>query len=645
VRNSAFLATVFLALCWLPFWSQHPIGVNFACLILGAVGFWHNRAGRKLAKPLGVALLLLALIVAYVSHGKLRGFESWLSVLLILCSLKLFELGTKRDIHLMYSMGLLLFVGHLLSAESILLIALVLALGIGAFLGLEYLERGDVRAIPWPSLWPLFSVGFLGALIAFFFFPRIYVGNFALGFAESMAKVGFEQSLRPGEVSELALDRTPVFRVSFDNDKIPSMEEMYWRGAVLGETDGLSWVRGRFQAISEIVPNLNSPRYAYEVTYDQSEQGAIFVLEGTASVERKGRGLFLKGPGETYRMGPMAGEKIRYHAISYEWESLPLDVSLRERYLALPEFSERMKQIATEFVQQFPDEERRMRAITESFFDRGFRYTLAPGRYPEGADIEHFMFNSKIGFCEHFASATAILARLSGIPARVVVGFQGGQYNGLGEYFLVRNMDAHAWVEAYFEGKGWKRFDPTGFLAPERLSQGAEGLRELIEREENEWGGLLRGRYRRFFSMVDMVYYQANQYFLGFDAESQQRLLRLKGSPWRTGPWLLFLSGFVICLVTAVIWWFVARAPQKSALERSYGRLQRHVKRRIGLERLASEGVLNFAIRIQEELPDSSRLLREYSQLRYGRDIAPAQIAAFALAVQKLTKQERPMRS
>src|SRR6185437_15769255 len=159
-----------------------------------------------------------------------------------------------------------------------------------------------------------------------------------------------------------------------------------------------------------------------------------------------------------------------------------------------------------------------VQAALALFHDGGFRYTLAPA--PLGRDaMDDFLFDTREGFCEHYSSAFTVLMRAAGIPARVVTGYQGGYWNALGGYLLVRNSDAHAWSEVWLAGHGWVRVDPTAAVRPQRISMGAAAAPGQLPWYQSGWLQSMRNRW-------DIVNRWWNLGVNGFDALRQRGLLK-----------------------------------------------------------------------------------------------------------------------
>jgi hypothetical protein len=284
-------------------------------------------------------------------------------------------------------------------------------------------------------------------------------------------------------------------------------------------------------------------------------------------------------------------------------------------------------------------------AVLGLFRREPFYYTLTPPLLGEQA-VDEFLFDSKRGFCGHYASAFAALMRAGGIPARVVTGYQGGTYNRFADYWILRQSDAHAWDEVWIEGQGWLRIDPTSMIAPERVDRGLTDLvapgHALTSRWQQRTTFLTDTRLR--FDALGLLW---RQRILGFDQSSQEKLLSLLHVPDPDGQKIALT--LAVCLIAGMAWltWAVRRelhVRPRDPLIRAYDRLCRRLAV-LGLPRQPHEGAEVFAARIAVRRPDLAQpvtaLCRRYSDLRYGAAPADAAIAAFVAAARRF-RPRRP---
>jgi hypothetical protein len=263
------------------------------------------------------------------------------------------------------------------------------------------------------------------------------------------------------------------------------------------------------------------------------------------------------------------------------------------------------------------------------FRTQPFFYTLTPPKLAEDS-VDEFLFDTRRGFCGHYASAFAALMRAAGIPARVVTGYQGGTYNRFADYWILRQSDAHAWDEIWIENRGWLRIDPTSMVAPERVEHGLNDIavpgQSLTSRWQQRTPWLTDTRLR-----LDALRLLWRQRILTFDQDAQLRLLGLLRIPEPDGQKLAMVLG--ACLIAGMSWltWQVRRelhVRPRDPVIRAYERLCRRLAA-VGLPRMPHEGAESYAARVAAQRPDLAdtvtALCRRYSNLRYSdlRDSAP----------------------
>jgi transglutaminase-like putative cysteine protease len=288
-------------------------------------------------------------------------------------------------------------------------------------------------------------------------------------------------------------------------------------------------------------------------------------------------------------------------------------------------------------------------SVLTMFRRGGFEYTLTPPLLSLNS-VDDFLFDTKLGFCGHYASAFVTLMRAGGVPARVVTGYQGGEWNSIRQYFLVRQSAAHAWAEVWMDGRGWTRVDPTAVVAPERLRR---GIADMMPSSLSETSRFLREV--PWLANMRLQWDAVNDWWtervVRFDFNSQSELLKWFGfdSPtWETLGWL-FAGALVAWL--AVVAWQIGRSFRSTPMDRlarAYVKLCGKLTR-AGAPREPHEGPMAYAATVASRRPDLAAsvraLLDRYAELRYGRqatpDASPA-IADFERAVSRLQVRRAP---
>jgi protein-glutamine gamma-glutamyltransferase len=242
--------------------------------------------------------------------------------------------------------------------------------------------------------------------------------------------------------------------------------------------------------------------------------------------------------------------------------------------------------------------------------------------------VDDFLFNTRAGFCEHFASAFVVLLRAMDIPSRVVTGYQGGELNQVDHFLSVRQSDAHAWAEVWLPGRGWVRIDPTAAVAPERIDSSARSavpraiLGGLVSLPANS---VLTSAFLRLRQDWEALNNRWNQWVLDYSAKRQQNLLEALGfhdTSWRmlakllAAAFAVLLAGLTLLLARQR----QARDPLQAVYERFAAVLSRHGKQRAPhegprgwRERLLAEGGAR-----PEQLRAWSEFLQLYETLRYA---------------------------
>ncbi|HSO06156.1 MAG TPA: DUF3488 and transglutaminase-like domain-containing protein [Pelomicrobium sp.] len=598
-----------------------------------ALGLWRlhlARGGRRLpSRWLLMALTVAGIGAVILGYGTVFGRSGGVALLIVLMGLKLLETHSRRDAVLLAQLGYFVVITQFLWDQTIP-VALYQMLPLTALTAtLVALSReGNVPT-------PVQALGTAGALLAqslpvmlilFVFFPRLPSPLWAIPQDSAAAVSGLSDTMSPGDLSRLSLSDAVAFRVDFRGDAPPSTQ-MYWRGPVLIRFDGRVWSApftseyrsGGFEPLDAGVD--------YTVTLEPHQKRWLFALELPATVPDKG---VLGADFQLLSKAPVR-DRIRYDMRSHvryrtdlkeaEWERL--------RALRLPdEGNPRARALAQRWRTERDDPRAIVNAALQHFRSEQFFYTLQPPLLGE-EPIDDFLFNTRRGFCEHFSSSFAFLMRAAGIPTRVVTGYQGGEFNPIGNYLIVRQADAHAWAEVWLDGEGWVRVDPTAAVSPTRIQRGIASAvpvgdpLPVLMRAEFGWLRQLRHGW-------DAAANAWNQWVLGFDDRRQRDLLRRVGlstPSWEAmGAAMLVGTGLVLLVFTVLMLWRLRQQPA-DPVQRVYARFCRKLAGR-GLARRDAEGPRDFSQRVALARPDLAvavaAISRLYMELRYGPRADPA---------------------
>ncbi|MEW6692903.1 MAG: DUF3488 and transglutaminase-like domain-containing protein [Pseudomonadota bacterium] len=615
--------------------------------LLAALGLlWHALHLRH-AIPLPNRLLLAVLMLAgtaavWLTHGGIFGRDGGASFLVLLTVLKLLESRTRRDGGLLGLLGLFLLLTLFLFDQG----PLTALWALGAFALLLGL-LGDLASPLEPpplrrrlrGLVPTMGLALPVALLLFVFVPRPAAPLFGLPQTDR-AVTGLSDSLAPGTITDLSRSEAVAFRATFAGAE-PAREQLYWRGPVFWHFDGRRWARlpdlPRPEALtmepgealleynlmlepqgSAILPALDLPVEAPE--------GTRLLLDHDLRFNRpqETRRLLALRAAPHARLDPDLPEGLRRQALQLPAGENPLLLDLGASWQGL-------------------EPRERIKAALRLFRAQGFRYTLRPPALPEQDAMDAFLFDTRAGFCEHYASAFVLLMRAAGLPARVVTGYQGGERHPDG-YWLVRQGDAHAWAEVWMKGEGWLRVDPTEAIAPERIESGLaaavpETAGELPAALRRDFGFLHRARLR-----LDGMENRWNRWVLGFDRADQRALLERLGwrGDLRLGLWATLGLGLLLfaALVLALRRWLPSRMEPAPRLWSAFEQALRPA----GVERHPDEGPRAFARRIAREHPElaqaSAGFIEAYLHWRH----APAGVSQAAVE-RALRSAERAIRA
>lgn len=622
--------------------AEHlPPWLVVLCLILHCWRAYLAYSGN----PLPLRWLLFALTVASVGgilleYRTLFGREAGVALLIILVSLKLMEMRAARDATLLIYLGCFIIITNFFYSQSIptaLYMLFTLLLILATWL---HLHTGSLPLRPRLRIAALLLLQAIPlTLLLFVLFPRVQGPLWGMP-QDAYSSSGLTDNMAPGTLSKLSLSQAVAFRVNF-RDAAPPREQMYWRGPVLWDFDGVTWRAG--MRVRSKVPQLQdkSSPFDYTVTLEPHNKSWLFALEmpdslSVAHVMTDDFQMHARRP-VTSRIRYTAKSHLSYRA---NVEEVPYQL---QRALALPpNLNPRARKLAAEWRANLRGDDAVIRAAFTRFNREGFVYTLEPPLL--GTDgVDDFLFETRQGFCEHYASAFVFLMRAAGIPARVVTGYQGGEANITGGYTIVRQSDAHAWAEVWLKERGWLRIDPTAAIAPTRLQNGLTAAipdspaLPFMARTQASW--LLKLRFN-----LDMLNHEWNQWVLGYDSERQFAFLSRLGMEdisWQKLAINLLIGVALLAGLFALLLLRHLYTRTSDAAQKLYLRFCRKLARS-GVVRAAHEGAQDFAARATTAHPQHAaaihRITASYLALRYERqpdtgDLATLrrEIAAFKL--------------
>ncbi len=647
-RSVAMLLVCLLAVLiphvpYIPAWILALVAIIFGWRLLAEYYRW------PLPGPVP-KVLLVGLVGAGITwtFGLPTGRQAGTAFLIMMMALKLLELSSRRDLLLLVFLGYFLVITHFLRSQSI-------PVAIHMFLVVWLLTTAMVqfhrlRDLDWADLKTSFSAS--GALllrslplmlVLFVLFPRISGPLWGLPEDAHAGTTGLSDEMSPGQISQLSQSTRIAFRVKFAGP-LPPARQRYWRGLVLWEFSGFTWRTGKALPQQRLDLQVSGDPVRYEVTLEPHGKDWLFALDLPYSLQEKAadqemsfrladtgkqrgsRYAYVK-PGYQLRANSIITQRRQYRVTSYpSYRTGAITRIQRQQASQLPAtIDPRIYQLANQWRQQTTTDADLVEKAMAYFNEEPFTYTLRPpllGSHPTA----EFLFETRRGYCEHFASAFTVLMRAAGIPARVVTGYLGGELNPLDNYFIVRQLNAHAWSEVWLDGRGWVRVDPTSAVAPGRIEIGLQALPEYsIAPFGIKGSATLTSMWIRLRQGWDAVNNAWNQWVLSYTPSRQQELLQyfsLDAGDWQT--MVIVLAGIIAGLLLIYASLLFRGVPVDPILA-AYNRFCHQLTRQ-GIPRPDYEGPRDYGRRILRLRPEianeTNQILQLYRRLRYSNDVS-----------------------
>lgn len=636
----AAVAVVLPLFNWLPSWV---LLLGFVCIVARLM--IHSGRWSFPHWSLRVLLVVAAGIGLWVSFNREASLNAMVALLTLGMALKLLEIYRRRDALVLLYVALFLSATVFLFEQSMLVALYMLGalhLVVAALVSVwqDPLREGMLR--PLRQAGRLLLPAFPLMLVLFVIFPRIGP-LWSVELANTAAKTGLSETLSPGDISRLTRSDELAFRAVFDTP--PAPEERYWRALVLTAFNGREWSAGtpphtQAESLQPLTPPIH-----YEIVQESSQQRWLFALD-----------LPLAAPSQaqlTSTRTLLSADEVvtrrQYALTSATRYQLALDLtpSAKAYYTQIPADSNPRTQAQVK--RWFNEVQQDVPALIELIFahyNDTFIYTLQPrslGRH----SVDEFLFQTQQGFCEHFASATAFMLRVVGIPTRVVTGYQGGEWNPAQRYLTLRQYDAHAWIEVWLEGQGWVRFDPTTAVAPERIEISAETLfsgqagfmadAAFISRvSRHSWLSTARVRY-------EALNFAWQRWVLNYHHQQQHVLQDWLGdlAAWK----LVLLLLLPASLILACVAWRLLRHKQRlDPLNRALFSLLKQLEH-FDIHRQPHETLAQLVSRIRQSHPRIAQSLhpvaQAYDRLHYGADATEILRHQLILAIRTAQQQLR----
>jgi transglutaminase-like putative cysteine protease len=517
-----------------------------------------------------VIILLLACsgcLAIAISGRELGVLLSMLHLLCFAYSLKSLELNSRKDFYQIVLLGIFILASVLIFSQSLFISFIVfclLVLNLTVLLAYFSPTQNIKKTLIKSAKAVMQSIPL--AIVLFIVFPRL--SPFWQVPSAKSAQTGLSESVTPGDIANLARSSELAFRVKFDND-IPQYNQLYWRAMVMDNFDGRTWQqsknsavnnRGNSTNITVDIPKLVGPQTRYQVIAEPSYQKWLFSL---AVVDPKSLGAnqisILPLPNYTIKSSKPISQTTSYQVTSYTAAMLNSSISDNQRLtnLHIPIGSNpRLQAQGKELKLTYPDEIQRAQAILDIIREQEFYYTLTPPAL-SGHELDQFFYQTKKGFCVHYASVFTFMMRASGVPARLVAGYLGGEYNEQSRHLSIYQYDAHAWAEIWIDNQGWVRVDPTSAVNPERIESGLSQSLQQDALFNNDLLNLHRYKHLAWVNalrlQLDSLDYQWARLVLGYSSKRQYDLLTQwfgHFRAWKIGA----IIGGALALMMLVIW-------------------------------------------------------------------------------------------
>jgi transglutaminase-like putative cysteine protease len=605
----------------LPLWVSGFIVVALAWRVL-------QNFDRVPAVPRWVLapMVVIGGVSVFAEYWTVVGRDAGLALLTVMASFKFLETRNHRDLLILIFLCYFLIATHFLFSQSILTAVLMLITLIVITTTLITINQRDERVsiverFKISSRLVALSIPLM--LILFILVPRIPGPLWGITNEQRGGVTGLSDTMSPGKISNLIRSNEVAFRVEFKTE-VPAQNKLYWRGPVMASFNGRRWYQSKRQIIDRFNITVFEDPVEYTVTLEPNGEHWLLALDIPTqlvddSVLTADYQLTSKNEINDLRRYTMKS-RLDYHVglqepTDYLQLTSSFPVENNPRTIALG------KQLAL----RYENPEDIVQHALDMFRDQGYVYTLQPPILRDN-EVDRFLFDSKRGFCENYAGSFALLMRTAGIPARIVTGYQGGEFNNVGNYLIVRQSDAHAWTEVWFKDKGWVRIDPTAAVSPSRIEQ---GLEDALPDEIS--GFRIKNRNPLFGNLLyswDNLQHGWNDWVLNYDQSKQSNFLRdleVGIDDWGD---MVFALVAMLLSVTGAYWfisWFRERPGKPVAYEIYLNQLLKKLKK-IGLEKRASEDTRAFLQRVEaSELSQRGQVYRVidlYNSIKYGREEA-----------------------
>ncbi len=557
--------------------------------------------------------IMLSLAIIYFQGFKLNR-EISVTILSTMTVLKLLETWHKRDAWMVVTLCYFVILTRFFySQDMVLVFYLLISVAVITHTlyvlqhqnSKNYLEKKEIK-----QTLGLLMTGLPLAALFFLFFPRLGTPIWGSPDFFGSGKTGISEEMSPGSISQLFNDDSTAFRVTFDGE-IPSNPQLYWRGPVLWDFDGKTWSRNKNKRIVHRPKPFEDTgiQVSYEVELEPTGQHFFFALDYVTDVPTEAELLSDSQLISKIKINQLSHYKATSILKTYNPYEL-LSIDALKRLTLLPEgFNDKTSNMMQQWKSLNLSPEQLINKALLLFARDEFYYSYSPPLL-SGDTVDQFLFETKSGFCEHYASAFTVMMRAAGLPARVVTGYQGGILNN--DYLLVKQSDAHAWSEVWIKDKGWLRVDPTAAVSPERVEKGSQALMSQNSRSwhDTSWARKLGERY-------DGMRHKWNKWVRDYNAVKQQALFEVFGFDSQNSKSIVIVLGVIMIATTLFVLLFLYITRPRRILNQ-YDKIYQQflsVFNKKGLLKTEALGVTSFSESAGLQFPQVKAPINEFTQL------------------------------
>ncbi|WP_111859747.1 transglutaminaseTgpA domain-containing protein [Acinetobacter sp. CFCC 10889] len=651
-----------LSFIWLAQVAFMPIALSILFLIslIGLAVYYHKKNQHEIfdfPKYPKIIFAVFALIIVYVDARTFLGVEAGTAVLATFLFAKALETKSKRDFIILFNFALFVSASLFLHSQAFWMALLVLCCLISCLVGLYRVQTANfvtaqpvLQSLKTDSLHILkfISLALPFFILLFLFFPRL-PPLWQIPIPQNKAVTGLSDSMSPGDIAELSQSSALAFRVIGNMQQLPQRSELYWRAMVLDHYDGTRWtssfINQQAKSSQSFAPNTG---FHYQYLASDPSQQWITALEKSVPIENK---FILR---EDWSIVPRRMVQ-RTQPIQLQWigndvadvQNAATSQHILKNSLNYPLKNDvQAQKFAQSLYQQSQhDPETYINNLLNWYKQEKFVYTLVPGKLGNNR-IDEFLFQSKQGFCEHYASSFVLLMRYVGIPARVVTGYQGGEFAPDRQSWEVRQLDAHAWTEVYVQGK-WHRIDPTAMIAPMRIDN---GMQNMMSDDQAIFGDAdysnLKLQHlsilRNLRVWSDYASFQWQSKVVGYDVDKQNSWMRKLGLTSSYSFGLVLIFGVMGLLL---LYWGISKflsTRKISTVERFILKFNDQLE--MADQKVASETFQQWMIRLSQQSPQSECFMQTnqiFQKMVYLADENQEDIQQFKILLKECANELR----